>query len=99
MHRQHGLIIRRWASLREGVDGVQHVVNHLPRGFVMGGQRLVQPREAEELAGHVERFGDAVGIQQQEVVGFELTPDALRGMLSGQFTGKVLVRYGEVASS
>lgn len=37
--------------------------------------------------------------QHNEVVGFEMTPDALRGMLSGQFTGKVLVRYGEVASS
>ena len=34
-----------------------------------------------------------------EVVGFEKTPDALRGMLSGQFTGKVLVRYGEAEGS
>ncbi|MGI9476030.1 MAG: zinc-binding dehydrogenase [Hyphomicrobiaceae bacterium] len=31
--------------------------------------------------------------QHDEVVGFESTPDALRGMLSGKFTGKVLVRY------
>ncbi|MFM9938194.1 MAG: zinc-binding dehydrogenase [Hyphomicrobiaceae bacterium] len=37
--------------------------------------------------------------QHNEVVGFEQTPGALRGMLSGQFTGKVLVRYGEVAGS
>ena len=34
--------------------------------------------------------------QHNEVVGFEETPNALRGMLSGRFTGKVLVRYGEV---
>ncbi len=37
--------------------------------------------------------------QHNEVVGFEETPDALRGMLSGQFTGKVLVRYGEIVVS
>ena len=33
--------------------------------------------------------------EHNEVVGFENTPDALRGMLSGKSTGKVLVRYAE----
>ena len=32
--------------------------------------------------------------EHNEVVGFENTPNALRDMLSGRFTGKVLVRYG-----
>lgn len=37
--------------------------------------------------------------EHNEVVGFENTPSALRGMLSGKFTGKVLVRYTEAEAS
>ncbi|MFY0611747.1 MAG: NADP-dependent oxidoreductase [Hyphomicrobiaceae bacterium] len=92
------LIVGRTASNnsdRPGLDPVNMRQLWAREATVQGFSRYSYPERwsfARERMQVLCRRG-VIQSQHNEVAGFEATPDALRGMLSGEFTGKVLVHY------